>query len=219
LALSHELKSDAIARSHQCCSCFPLVTIESKENEWSKLYQGNGHISFNSKQGITLEPKPPSTRGDTQSALVISTRTQQTPLRDFRISLVVTTEKQLRKTQPNSWEVFWLFFNYSPGPEGTKKTNYFILKPNGIELGTASGHKEQKYLFTHPKPQLVLGRPNEITLTKFGTHVKVAIDGSTVMDYKLEDPQNPLIDIPGWIGLYTEDARVRVQSVQIISLD
>jgi hypothetical protein len=106
-------------------------------------------------------------------------------------------------------EVFWVMFNYVQIGNATsndKKTNYFILKPNGCELGTAYGDLGQNFTATTSTPTLALGTPYQYTITKRGYHLTVAIDGVSVLDATYD--HTGLYDQEGVIGLYCEDATV-----------
>lgn len=134
-------------------------------------------------------------------------------MRNFRASFNVTTEQQLRQnTVPNAWEVCWLFFNYNPTKTG-KNTNYFILKPNGVELGTAQQRIGQTFLQTGPAPAPAIGAANKIDIEKIGTHVRIWVNGALAVDQA-----GGVLDVDGLFGLYAEDARVRVSNVQVTKL-
>ncbi|MDO8461501.1 MAG: hypothetical protein Q7S98_01430 [Deltaproteobacteria bacterium] len=193
-------------------------TISLTASDWDIVYNGYGSISFDETNGLTLEPKRSTSTGETHSALVLAKITERCPVKDFRLTITVTTEKQLRSPSPNPWEVFWVFFNYLP--DGNfKKTNYFILKTNGIELGRAFDDVGQTFLFTGDKPTLTLSKKMELVLEKKGEHLEVLIDGISVLSYDGQTFPQALYDQAGSIGLYTEDARVTVQSVILTRLD
>lgn len=185
---------------------------------WDVIYDGYGFVSFDAINGIILEPKAASSPGETHAALAISKLTQQSPLTNFKVTVKVTTEQQLRTPTPNGWECFWIFFNYTIGTNGKKITNYFTLKTNGIELGTAYDEVGQTFLVTESTPQLQIGVANEITLIKQGQQLQVTIDGKIILTYDGVTMPTPLIDTAGSIGLYTEDARVKIHSVNIEAL-
>ena len=134
-------------------------------------------------------------------------------MRNFRASMTVTTEQQLRaNTAPNAWEVFWLFFNYNPTATG-KDTNYFMLKPNGVELGTATHQIAQTFLQTGPAPAPAFGLAYRLDIEKIGTRVRIWIN-----DILAVDQAGGVLDIEGSIGLYTEDSRARISQVQVMKL-
>jgi hypothetical protein len=114
-------------------------------------------------------------------------------------------------------EVFWVMFNYVQVGNTTstdKKTNYFILKPNGCELGTAYGDLGQNFAATTTTPTLAFGtspHQYQYTITKRGYHVTAAVDGVLVFDATYN--ATTLYDQEGVVGLYCEDAAVQVTSV------
>lgn len=190
-------------------------TLTTTATDWDVAYDGYGTVTFDAASGIVLQPKAAGLPSETHAALVLAKRGEQTPFGDAKITVVVTTETQLRASAPNAWECFWLFFNYTLGDNGKKVTNYFILKPNGVELGTAYDEAGQTFLATGESPTLHIGAPNEIIVTKRGQTLEVVIDGQPAMTYDGTSVAKPLIDVAGTVGLYSEDARVRIHSISI----
>lgn len=180
---------------------------------WDILWTGYGFVDFNSTNGILMQPMTASTgSSNTYSTLILSTQTEWMPVRDFQITLQVATEQQLRTPTSNPWEAFWLFFNYNSDPSRlTKTTNYFFLNNHGSELGTAFDSVGQTFLATPSGPSLILGKVQTIQLTKIRSQVFVSVDGSPAISYSGKG----LYDVPGSIGLYTEDARVHIYSVKL----
>lgn len=195
------------------------LKLEPHPKDWDIIYDGFGFVSFSQTRGIILEPAAVENPAETQAALILASKTNQRPLRNFTVSVQVSTENQLRKVNPNPWEVFWLFFNYNIAPEGTKETNYFVYKPTGIELGIAFGQTGQKFLATANSPTLSLGKINTLVLTKIDKLVHVFIDGNYALTYQATKTKDDLFDTPGSIGLYTEDAKVHIHSIVVQSLD
>ncbi|EKD42505.1 MAG: hypothetical protein ACD_73C00132G0003, partial [uncultured bacterium] len=178
-------------------------------------YDGYGTVSFDAVNGIILQPKAATTPGETHAALALSKLTLQSPMTNFKVTVRVTTEQQLRTPTPNPWECFWIFFNYTIGPNGKKITNYFTLKTNGIELGTAYDEVGQTFLVTNSTPTLKIGVANEIILTKLDQQLQITIDGKVALTYDGTTMPTPLINTAGSIGLYTEDAKVRINAMSI----
>jgi hypothetical protein len=54
-----------------------------------------------------------------------------------------------------------------------------------------------------------------MTVTKTGQHVDVVMDGKSVLVFDGGGSKGTLYDVPGSIGLYCEDSRVRVKDVSI----
>lgn len=190
-------------------------TLSTTENDWDIVYDGFGGVLLDSVDGIILKPQASTELDETHAALVLSKKTLLYPLRDFRLTIVATTNEQLRIPTPNPWEVFWIFFNYRGDRPDSKETNYFILKPNGIELGKAYGAIDQAFLSTLPSPQLVVGEANTFVLDKKGGNIQVSVNGVVVLNYQGRDGSTAIYDQAGAIGLYTEDARVTIHSVTI----
>lgn len=190
-------------------------------SDWDFIYNGYGWITFDPNQGIIMQPATTTSPSVTHAALILSHDYNVNPIKDFEISIVVSTEQQLRTPTPNAWEVFWLFFNYtsdSTTSDGNKKTNYFIFKPNGIELGKAYDSIGQTYLVTETSPTNQIGTISTIRLRKQGQNLTISINGNQVIQYQGTSDPNILYDQPGTFGLYTEDARVHIYSVDVAPL-
>ena len=192
---------------------------------WQTVYDGFGQILFEPGGGIVLVPKSAGSPDLTHAALLLGREPRYPLSRDLRVTVVVTNESQLRSgSPPNPWECFWLFFNSKFDDSGHIRANYFIFKTNGVELGRAFDHVQQAFLATRETPRMSLGERNTIQLTKIGQRVEVKIDGNPALEY-VADPavgltsSQGLFDESGSIGLYTEDARVRVHSVEVERLD
>jgi hypothetical protein len=154
----------------------------------------------------TLESQTPVWPGETHSALLTSTSSWG----DHAFSFTTTTLEQLRiGSPPNPWEVAWAMFRF----RDLENYYYFILKPNGYELGKKQGSDEQIFLVTGTSPQLALGKRNRIQIQAQGERIRVFVDGARIIDFT--DP-NPLRS--GAVGLYEEDARVRFESVTVTQL-
>ncbi len=194
-----------------------LLEIPTSQSGWHEIYNGYGSNSFHPTEGVLLEPLPSGSPNETHANLILAKKTELNPLKDFVLTAQVTTERQLRTPQPNPWEVLWIFFNCAPGKNGVLKTNYFMIKPNGIELGRAFDHVRQKILFTRSTPQLVLGKKYSITLIKVGNHIDILVDGAPILS--TSSKALSLFDHPGAIGIYTEDARARLHDLSILPLN
>lgn len=195
----------------------PDCTITLDPDDWTIVYTGYGTVDLNDPDGFFLEPMAATGPSETHAALLLSDEIAGCTFQDFRLTVHATTEAQLRTPLPNPWEVFWIFFNYQTTTSG-KETNYFILKTNGIELGQAYDSVGQNFLFTASAPTLSVGEEYEYVLEKIGAELTVAIDGVTVLSYGSDPTDDPLYDQAGQIGLYTEDARVRIHSVSLEEL-
>jgi hypothetical protein len=170
------------------------ATRASWHTWWGNVAVANGVWSLSST--------PPTSPAETHSALVTSA-----PAGDGTFAFTATTLEQLRAgSAPNPWETAWAMFRFRD------LTHYywFILKPNGWELGKKQGSDQQIFLATGGAPRLGIGSSNRIRIVTSGAHIRVAVDGSRVVDYV---DANPLP--PGSVGLYEEDSRVQFKSVSV----
>lgn len=186
--------------------------------EWPVVYDGEGAVVFDT-DGILMTPKAATAAGETHAALLLSQVTLTQPLQNFKATITYTNVSQLRTgSAPNAWEVFWVFFNYALDGVGKKKTNYVLVKPSGIEIGKAFDEVGQEFLLTNATPTIQIGTPYTLTITKNGPHVTILLDGVLAADFESAVAPKDLYDVPGAIGLYSEDAQVRVSSVVIEAL-
>lgn len=176
---------------------------------WTTIYDGYGSITY-STSGILLYPMSATSPNETHAALTLANTAK---MRNFRLKVTAITEMQLRQnSQPNPWEVFWIFFNYNPTSTG-KATNYFLLKPTGAELGTAYDGNGQTFLQTVPSSIPAIGQLNTFLIEKIDNRVTVSVNGVQLIDYT-----GAVFDTAGNIGLYTEDAGVKVTGVSLTPL-
>lgn len=186
--------------------------------EWPVVYDGEGTVVFDT-DGILMAPKVATAASETHAALLLSQLTLTQPVQNFKATITYTNVSQLRTgSAPNAWEVFWVFFNYTLDGVGKKKTNYVLVKPSGIEIGKAFDEVGQEFLLTHATPTIQIGTPYTLTITKNGPRVTILLDGVLAAEYESAAVPKDLYDVPGAIGLYSEDAQVRVSSVVIEAL-
>lgn len=204
-----------------------LTALSTTADDWEILSTGYGAVAFDAEDGIVLAPMA-ETSGETHAAWVLAKDTMTNPVRDFIVELEVRTEEQLRTPTPNPWEVFWIFFNYnSIGPGLANETNYFIFKPNGegsggYELGRAFEGGDEQYFFDFdPIVQYyyTIGDTYQLRVEKIGQSLSVSINGVLVLVQEGTTWPDQFYDIPGSLGLYTEDAIVRITSFAYQSLD
>ncbi len=217
-------------------SCFPafrvsahdsntdLISIPLAIENWDVVYSGYGPPVVFNNEGMLFQPVAPTATRPTSAALILSQASEQCPLQNFRLKVTATTKQQLRATNPNAWEVFWIVTNYQPQPNNTKTMNYFIMKPaspwqafpGGVELGYAYDDVGQTFLATPLVPILTINQPNTFEIVKQGLRYQVWVDGQLSVDYTDSGLlPNGLSNLPGAIGAYTEDARVNVSSFEI----
>jgi hypothetical protein len=184
------------------------------EANWEKQYDGFGRIQF--KEGVLLEPQPAKQADVTHAALVLS-RTD-IDLSKTAVRIKYQNQRFLRSPAANPWEVFWVFFDYKVQPDHHKEANYFILKPNGIELGKAWKSIDQEFLATANEPRVNLMETVDLVLAQDQKrNLQVDINGKNVMLFQ-NTKKRSLYKHSGRLGLYTEDARVVIQSVELCSL-
>lgn len=180
---------------------------------WIAVFNGYGSIGVTSDPGVgnvlTLSPEVSTSPSETHSALVRSASTQG----DLNYSVRVQTVKQLRQgSAPNPWEVGWVFWHY------TDNTHfyYFILKPNGWELGKEDPAYpgNQRFLATGSSPSLVIGTWHTIAVQQTGATMTVSVDGSPVVTFT--DTQNPYTS--GSVAMYCEDSTVNFSDPSITPL-
>ena len=189
------------------------MKLEANESNWNINYDGYGEINFDN-DSIILKPKISTEEYETHSALV--TTIEQA--KDFTLEIDAVTKCQLREnSQPNAWEVFWIFFNYNPTDDGKKKTNYFILKPNGYELGTAWDEVEQGFSDTGDSMSLTINEEYKYVITKIGRYMQISVNDVVLIDKEFDETK--LYDETGSIGLYSEDAEVEIKRVDFVSND
>lgn len=133
-----------------------VKSIPLTSDNFISQYSGYGAISFNPLQ---LSPKPPVKLNETHSALVLTQKQYQY----FKLQITFQVVKQLR-SQPNPWEVLWVFFNYQKTK--LKNTNYFIFKTNGLEVGQAWGALSQHFIASTNTPTLKTKSSYLLTIIK-----------------------------------------------------
>jgi hypothetical protein len=154
----------------------------------------------------TLQSQAPSSLAETHSALLTSSATWG----DQVFSYSATTIAQRRiGDAPNPWEVAWSMFRF------TDLTHYywFIVKPNGWELGKKQGSDTQIFLATGDTPRMAVGATYQVRVQAEGARIRVSVNGSPVVDYT---DARPLLS--GSVGLYEEDSRVTFGNVSVSPL-
>jgi hypothetical protein len=161
-----------------------------------------GSIDVRNRGAVLASPSP-RRLSETRSALITTSRSW----RDFSFSVAMQPLRQLRLNDPgNTWETGWVFFRF----RDLENYYYFILKPNGWELGKKHGSDAQIFLATGTSPRLAIGSSARIRVTAVGPRIRVWVGGVQILDFT--DPK-PLRR--GSVGLYEEDARVRFGPVTV----
>ncbi len=174
------------------------------EHPWRIAYDGYGHVEIigsASDYRVTIDPAQAGSASTTHSALVLSAATRS----DLTFEARIRTNAQLRKPDPNAWEVGWLLWHYLDN----QHFYYIILKPNGYELGKEDpaypGH--QRFLATASRPAFPVGRWYAVRIQQQGDVIVVSVDGHFLVRYI--DIHHPYRS--GRVGLYAEDASVTYQ--------
>jgi hypothetical protein len=175
---------------------------------WRLAYDGFGHAWSSMHRGvtlITLQPGRPASRAQTHAALALSRHTWP----DFVAEVRLRTNRQLRGSHPNPWEVGWILWHYT----SDQRFYYIALKPNGWELGKADpGYPgDQRFLATATHPVFPPGRWYTVRVQQRGDGIEVDVDGRRLV--RFTDSQDPYRS--GRVGLYTEDASVTFQPVTV----
>ncbi|WP_413585365.1 hypothetical protein [Bdellovibrio sp. HCB274] len=194
-----------------------LLKVPLTAEYWDVVYDGGGVVKFD-EDGLgelVFYPRVARKSGQTFSSLLLLKNSLVKPVNDFVVRAEVTTVRQLRSSTPNDWEVFWFVSNYRKDPKLVKTANYFLQKPNsGVELGRFFQEKGQKFLMTSQAAPLEIGARSTFYFVKQGKRYRVFRDGDLVLDYLGKEMPESLYDQAGALGLYSEDAVVRLHSFE-----
>lgn len=175
---------------------------------WKTLYTGYGQVVFRETENqIYMAPMAAKNPETTHASLVLSEFNIDSD--NFDLVVDYKNEEALRIGTPNTWELFWLMFNYVPGPNFTKTTNYVIAKINGIEVGRAAQAIDQVYVKEDDQHRATYKVWHRIRVQYQNGVAKFYFNDSYVFDV----PSSVLFTAHGKIGLYTEDAAVVVRRV------
>jgi hypothetical protein len=188
-----------------CCVASTAATAAPRKVQAPEWRTWWGNVDFG-RTGVTLWSRVPKVPSMTHSALVTSKATWG----DHVFTFSAATLRQLRAgTAPNVWEVAWVMFRF----RDLENYYYFMVKPNGIELGKKHGSDAQIFLATADAPNLVFGRNDQYRVHVQGPRIRISVNGEQVIDYTDRKP------LPaGSIGLYEEDAKVRFGPVSVTAL-
>jgi len=148
-------------------------------------------------------------QNETRSALVLTNNEYE----NFKLSLDVRNDKQLREVNPNSWEVGWIFWRYVDNTH----FYYFTLKPNGSESGKYDGGVnpiDQLFLESTEFPNSVIGKWDHLDIIVDKSHITILVNGKIIQDF--DDVSS--FD-KGQIGLYCEDASVSFDNITIVPIN
>ena len=184
----------------------------SSNGKWLGKWNGGGSLDV--KQDIAnsnnhvLVVESGFVLNETRSALVLTNDKYE----NFRLSLDVRNDKQLRETNPNSWEVGWLFWRYVDNTH----FYYFTLKPNGAESGKYDGGvnpTDQLFLEATEFPSAFIGKWDHLDIIVMKNHITVFVNGKIIQNFEDISSFNK-----GRIGLYCEDSSVSFDNISIMPI-
>lgn len=166
--------------------------------QWQLAFNGHGTV-FGNDDEVTMEPLAASAPEKTHACLVHTTKRFGNSV-DFDIT--VRTEAQVRKGEPNPWEVGWVLWNY----EGNERFYALVLKPNGWELSKQDPAYpgNQRFLASGHEPTFAVGEDHQVRIIHEGHTMRFFANGQQLGEFT--DEERPYEG--GSIALYTEDARV-----------
>jgi hypothetical protein len=176
----------------------------SRHGPWLTVFTGYGRV-HGADDELELAPRPATSAERTHAALVVGT----TGHADLVLSADVRTDSQLRRGDPNAWEVGWVLWHYS----SPSRFYALALKPNGWELSkqdpAATGG--QRFLASGTTPVFPVQTEYRVSVVQVGSVIKVSADGQLLTAYT--DSEEPYLD--GRIGFYTEDAKVTFRNIHV----
>jgi hypothetical protein len=183
-----------------------------QETNFRTQFDGYGCVSLaeiGDDRAIHIRPKPASSPNETHACLVLG---PQFP-GDLRFGMSLHTAKQLRSgSKPNPHEVGWLVWDY----QGNDHFYYFLVKPNGWELGKRDPAYPggQRFLATDASYGFPIGEQHQLEIRQTGPTIEALVDGKSVV--RFVDQERPYYGRA--IGLYCEDADVYAEMILAESL-
>lgn len=176
----------------------------SRHGPWQAVFDGYGRTTGDA-QSVSLSPQAPTGPQDTHAALVTTRRSYG----DVVVRARLRVEQQLRSDQPNPWEVGWLLWHYA----SPARFYALTLKPNGWELSKQDPDYPggQRFLASGTARTFSVGSWHTLGVVQVGDVLTVSADEQPLV--RFTDSVRPYLD--GGVGLYSEDARVRFDDVQI----
>ena len=155
---------------------------------------------------MSLASATPTSTSKTYSAL-LTTRKAWT---NYSFSYIQRNVSQLRTgSHPNTWEVAWAMFRY----RDLHDYYYFILKPNGWEVGKKQGSDDQIFLRTGTSPHARMGYTDAVKIIVNGSTITVWGNGAKVTSFSDRGGISS-----GAIGLYEEDSHVHFDNTVVYSV-
>lgn len=172
--------------------------------QWHLAFDGHGAVK-GTDDSVTMYPKSAEDLGSTHACLVHTDKKYGNKV-DFEIT--VKTEEQVRKDEPNPWEVGWVLWNY----EDNNRFYALALKPNGWELSKQDPAYPgaQRFLASGDEPTFALNQEHRVHVIHEGNTVRFFANGEQLGEFT--DEERPYEG--GSIGLYTEDARVTFSNLK-----
>ncbi|HVM08553.1 MAG TPA: family 16 glycoside hydrolase [Acidimicrobiales bacterium] len=205
----------------------PLWSDGATVGRWLVQYTGYGRVGAATVDGVpalVTRPKASTSPGETHAAMV----TTLERFGDIDLTVRTKTSRQLRTgSAPNPWEVGWVVWAH----ERDERFYYFILKPNGWELGKADDTRidpagpqctwpeyrnckypgAQRFLATGSSPTFPVGAWHDLRVRQVGSTITVWGNGRQLTSFT--DTVNPYLS--GAVGLYNEDAEAAFASLRI----
>ncbi|MDO4887351.1 MAG: hypothetical protein Q3979_01395 [Actinomycetaceae bacterium] len=169
---------------------------------WEVVYDGYGEVQCGSGT-VDITTKSAAKPSITHGGLVVAQEEGE-----GRVSAKMTTLDQVRKGQPNPWEVAWFLWRY----QDPEHFYAIVLKPNGWEVSKQDPDYKgnQRFLDSGDSPTFEVGKTYEVEVTPVGEATFVIkVDGQEITT--VTDRESPYLK--GKVGLYTEDASVRFSDV------
>lgn len=175
---------------------------------WTVVFTGFGTVTTDDG-AVELTPRSAASPDDTHAGLVRSTES----FLDADFEVTVRTETQVRRGTPNAWEVGWVLWNL-------RDNDHFYavaLKPNGWEVSKQDPAYpgRQRFLVTGDDRVFPVGRDYRVRVHQDWPRMTVSVDGEPLAT--VVDDERPYRG--GYLGLYTEDARVRFTNFTLVEAD
>ena len=188
-------------------TCFP---DGGSFGPWKTVFAGYGCVKASgdgSDTWLHAAPRVVSNANETESALMVGPSFQA----PFTFATNVRTVRHTRTgSAPNSWEVAWILWSYTDNDH----FYYFYNGPSGWELGKRDPAYPggQRFLATGSSPLYPIGRTYNIKVTQSASNViTVSVDGRLLATFTDSERPYPV----GRIGIYSEDAEIRVFDVGV----
>lgn len=184
----------------------------SPNEKWVIAFKGGGFINvlqdYEDPSNMVMVLEPEFVENETRAPLLLTSEKYT----DFKLSLDVRTDKQLRSENPNPWEMGWVLWRYVDDTH----FNYFVLKPNGTECGKYDGGInpiDQLFICDSEFPTTYPGKWDHWDIIVKGDHITILVNGKMIHEF--DDTSSFKT---GRIGLYNEDARTSFDNITIIPL-